>query len=249
MHAPHKKSGYIADIAYEQTVDSAGQPDWLMFYQPGPKARAEYRAFAKRGVSMPPQTEPLFAALPPRLAGPEPSPLEAELIGRGVTPGVAAALVRDHGEEKVRAQGEILDWYLAKNPGKIADPAAWLVSAIKSATGHAAPKGFVSKAGRERQAEAKRQASAAAAAARRRKQAEETRQGENRREEDAYWSKLTPAARGELEARALSGADEASRETYQSLKGQRAGESLLAMIRRGYIRTLIDADELAGPPS
>jgi hypothetical protein len=46
VHAPHKKSGYIADIAYEQTVDSDGRPDWIMLYRPGPKARAEYRASA-----------------------------------------------------------------------------------------------------------------------------------------------------------------------------------------------------------
>src|SRR5258708_33072015 len=34
IHAPHKKSGYIADITYEQTVDADGQPDWIMFYKP-----------------------------------------------------------------------------------------------------------------------------------------------------------------------------------------------------------------------
>ena len=196
IYRPHKQSGYIAEIDYEQTVDADGRPDWIMLYRPGPKARAEYRAFAKRGVSMPPQTEPFDADPPPRLAGPGPSPLEAELIGRGVTPGVAAALVRDHGEEKVRAQGEILDWYLAKKPGKIDDPAAWLVSAIKSPTGHAAPKGFVSKADRERQAEAKRQAAARAAEERRRKRAEDAEEKAEMEQAAAYWASLTPKRAG-----------------------------------------------------
>jgi hypothetical protein len=41
IHAPHLRSGYIAAIDYEPTVDGAGRPDWLMLYTPGPKARAE----------------------------------------------------------------------------------------------------------------------------------------------------------------------------------------------------------------
>jgi hypothetical protein len=250
VHRTHRQSGYIAEIAYEQTVDSDGRPDWLMSYRPGPKARAEYRAFAKRGGPAMLQAEPFAADPPARLAvpGSTPSPLEAELIGRGVTAGVAAALVRDHGEEKVRGQGEILDWYLAKKPGKIADPAAWLVAAIKSPTGHAAPKGFVSQADRDRQAEAKRQAARAAAEERRRTQTEDTRREQRRREEDAYWSKLTPAGQAELEARALAGAGEEARQTYATLKRLRGGgKSYLADLRREHIRSLIDAAQSALP--
>jgi hypothetical protein len=207
---PHRESGYIAAADYEQTVDGDGRPDWIMLYRPGPKALAEYRAFAKRGVSMPPQAEPFAPASPRRLAGPDPAPLEAELIGRGVTAGVAAALVRDHGEEKVRAQGEILDWYLANKPGKVADPAAWLVSAIKSPTGHAAPKGFVSRAERERQAEAKRQAADRAAEERRRKRAEAAEEEAERKRAAAYWASLTPEERAEVDAASIAAADPAS---------------------------------------
>src|SRR5262249_27536555 len=39
--APHRKSGYIAQVEYQQTADGAGRHDWLMFFTPGPKARAE----------------------------------------------------------------------------------------------------------------------------------------------------------------------------------------------------------------
>ena len=49
IHRPHQQSGYIAKVDYQETTDRDGQPDWIMFYKPGPKARAEYRAFAKRG--------------------------------------------------------------------------------------------------------------------------------------------------------------------------------------------------------
>jgi hypothetical protein len=200
IHRPHRQSGYIAKADYEQTVDGGGRPDWIMLYQPGPKARAEYRAFNRRGGPVMLEAEPFDPEPLPQLSGPEPSPLEAELIGRGVTPGVAAALVRDHGEEKVRAQGEILDWYLAKKPGKIDDPAAWLVAAIKSPTGHAVPKGFVSKAERDRREEDKRKADRRAAKDRRRKRAEAAE----------YWASLTAEGRAEVDAASMAAADPAS---------------------------------------
>jgi hypothetical protein len=235
VHAPHKKSGYIADIAYEQAVDGDGRPDWIMLYRPGPKARAEYRAFARRGGPVMLQAEPFAADPPPRLAGPEPSPLEAELIGRGVTAGVAAALVRDHGEEKVRAQGEILDWYLAKKPGKIADPAAWLVSAIKSPTGHAVPEGFVSKADRERQAEAKRQSVARAAEDRRRKRAEDAEEKAELKRAADHWASLTPEQRAEVDAASIAAADPAS---LAAEAGPFKG-ALQRTRREGYIRRML----------
>ncbi len=234
---PHRESGYIAGADYEQAVDADGRPDWIMLYRPGPKARAEYRAFAKRGGLTMPRAEPFAAAPPPRLSPPEPSPLEAELIGRGVTPGVAAALVRDQGEEKVRAQGEILDWYLAKKPGKIADPAAWLVSAIKSPGGHAVPKGFVSKAERERQAEAKRQAAAEASEARRRKREQEAEEKAERKRAAEYWASLTAEEREAVDAASLASADRA---TLEAETGP-FKEALRRARREEYIRRLLAA--------
>ena len=151
--APHLKSGYIAKVEYQQTVDSEGRPDWVMLYVPGPKARAEYRAFTRRGGPTVLEAEPLPWSPRLRSAAPGPSPLEAELIGRGVTPAMAGDLVRDHDEEKVRAQIEQLDWLVETKPKKVADPAAWLVAGIRN--GHAAPKGFVSKAERQRREEAR----------------------------------------------------------------------------------------------
>jgi hypothetical protein len=45
IHLPHIKSGYLnKPIRYEETIDSTGQIDWFMFYIPGPKAKAEYKA-------------------------------------------------------------------------------------------------------------------------------------------------------------------------------------------------------------
>src|SRR5512135_1034209 len=79
LHVPHRKSGYIAGVEFEATTDRAGRPDWTMLYTPGPKARAEHRAFARRGSGpMIIEAEPVAPE-----PGPEPTGLERELIDRG----------------------------------------------------------------------------------------------------------------------------------------------------------------------
>lgn len=45
IHKSHLDSGYIAKVAYETTTDGDGQPDWFMYYVPGPNAAREYREF------------------------------------------------------------------------------------------------------------------------------------------------------------------------------------------------------------
>lgn len=44
VNKPHKESGYITSVKYEFNADSKGNPDWMMLYTPGPKARAEFAA-------------------------------------------------------------------------------------------------------------------------------------------------------------------------------------------------------------
>jgi hypothetical protein len=48
IHAPHRKSGYLEDVEFQAVTDSSGQPDWVMFYTPGRKAKAEHDAFSRR---------------------------------------------------------------------------------------------------------------------------------------------------------------------------------------------------------
>jgi hypothetical protein len=48
VHQPHLASGYLGKVQYEATTDTAGQPDWLLHYTPGPKARTEYAAFMRQ---------------------------------------------------------------------------------------------------------------------------------------------------------------------------------------------------------
>lgn len=45
VHRPHRASGYIAKVRYDEIRDPEDRADWLMSYTPGPKAKAEYKAF------------------------------------------------------------------------------------------------------------------------------------------------------------------------------------------------------------
>jgi len=102
IHQPHRKSGYIAAVSYEATVDTQNQPDWIVSYTPGPKALAEFAAW-NRGQTMidpePVETEdypkrkiaalPISAPKPPPPPEPPPPPpideaLLAELVKRGI---------------------------------------------------------------------------------------------------------------------------------------------------------------------
>ena len=200
-----------------------------MLYTPGPKARAEYRAFTQRGGPTVLEAEPFALSPAPTLPAPGPSPLEAELIGRGITPAMAGALVRDHGEETIRAQIEQLDWLVETKPKKVADPAAWLVAAIRN--GHAAPKGFVPKAERQRREEARRAQERAQAEQQRRDREQSARDRVQRQAVDAYLARLTPAERKAVEAEALARAEPEARQSYEEAPARLRGAVLLLLVR------------------
>jgi hypothetical protein len=247
IHAPHRKSGYVGKIEFQDTSDSDGKPDWIIHYQPGPKARAEFRVFTKRGGPVTLEVEPFAADTLPCIPAAESSLSEAALISHGMTPAIAAELVRQYGEVKVALQVEHLEWLLEKKPGKVAEPGAWLYSAITN--GISLPKGFVSKAERERQAEAKRQAERQAAEERRRKQ--EIDKNERRLAEQvaAYRQSRTPEQLAQLEAEAI---DQASEETRQNLDNpamKRFRKSQINVLTNEHIARLIQAGQLPGEPA
>ena len=61
LHVPHRDSGYITKIDYQEAIDSEGNADWDMFYTPGPKAFVEYQAFTNRQLPQLRTLEPLTA--------------------------------------------------------------------------------------------------------------------------------------------------------------------------------------------
>lgn len=205
IHKPHFDSGYISKVDYQDTTDAQDRPDWIMLYQPGPKARAEFRTFTKRGGPVVLEVEPYTPDPLPLLDAAPDSPLQPELARCGVSPAVAAELIRQHDPETIRLQIEHLEWLLEKKPGKVADPAAWLVSAIK--TNPSLPKAFVSKVERQRQKEAKEAKERGIAEERRRKRERDAREQNERQAIEAFLQSLSTQEQADHDAAAIAEAD------------------------------------------
>jgi hypothetical protein len=212
VHRSHRQSGYISAVESDQAVDKDGRPDWIMLYQPGPRAIAEYRSFASRGgptpieiETDPPAKEPTrdVTRRPPEL---ETSLPVAALVERGVTPKTAAELIEQHSAETIQAKVDVFDWLMEKQDKRVAkSPAGYLVKSI--ADDYAPPKGFVSKAERQRQEEARQAKERQAADARRRQKEEEARECADKKAIAAYWESLTPEQQAELDVAADAAAD------------------------------------------
>jgi hypothetical protein len=52
VHRPHLQSHYLAKVWLEETADDNGNKDWMIYYVPGARARAEYAAFARKGQTI-----------------------------------------------------------------------------------------------------------------------------------------------------------------------------------------------------
>jgi hypothetical protein len=234
IHRPHFDSGYIAKVDYQDAADADGRPDWIMLYQPGPKARAEFRAFTKRGGPVVLEVEPYNPEPMPLIDEIQPSPLESELVRFGVTPTEAAKLIGQQDAEVIRRQIEHLDWLIEKKPGKVADPAAWLVVAIK--TNPSLPKSFVSKADRDRLAEAKKAREREAAEESRRKRERDAAEQAERRNIEAFWQSLNKDQQAELDAAAIAQANAEELRLIEPGPMRRFGLSLL---RDNHIRRIL----------
>jgi hypothetical protein len=140
LHAPHKKSGYIADVELRETRDGEGQPDWEMLYTPGRRARAEFRAFRRTmravDVRVPARAEagarqpelPAAAAPPAYAVPPELEALVAQLVAHKVSEKKARELVTAK-PESVRLHLRAIP-YLPEGQGK-KNFAGRLVTAIE----------------------------------------------------------------------------------------------------------------------
>jgi hypothetical protein len=246
IHRPHKKSGYIARVDYQDITDGDGNLDWVMLYQPGPKARAEYRAFAKRGGPVMLEVEP-FAADPPALVAsqqaalpltePEP-PLVAELVRRGVTRAAAAGLAQQYPAELIERKIEVFDWLTEKQDKRIAkSPEGYLCESIRK--DYATPRGFVGRAERQRRQEAKQARESQAAEESRRQREEEAR----RKEADAYIKRLTPDERAALEAAALAHASAESRQHYDNPALARYRDTFMLGMMRDHVQAMLKSRE------
>jgi len=153
LHAPHKKSGYIAAVEFRETKDSAGQPDWEMLYTPGRRAKAEFRTFTQPKKAL--AARPVRELAPPQGAvptaevstAPEADALEDRLRQFGIAEAKAKELIMDHRE----AVEEQLAAYPYRGEGKPRKNAAgWLIAAIEG--NFALPEAYVEELARKRQA-------------------------------------------------------------------------------------------------
>lgn len=165
---------------------------------------------------------------PPALASPEapgpekagPSPTERELTARGVTPAAAAELAGSFEAAVILAKVEVFDWLAERRDKRTREnPAGYLVKSIRD--GYSAPKGFESKADRDRKAAGERDRVRKAEEAKLRGQAEaEAREEADRERVKSYWDALTPAAREKLREEALAAANPFYLAKYRKEQGK-----------------------------
>ena len=253
VHAPHRRSGYIKAVEFHQSTDAEGRPDWEIHYTPGLKARAEYRAFTKKGGPkfLELAIEPILPPQEPR----ELTELERELIARGVTEKTARELVAEHPEERIQRQMEQTDWLREAGKKKIADLAAYLVKSVRD--DFAPPRGFEPKAERDARTEAALEKERLEAEAKRRQREQERREQVIQKQVSAYWLALSTDEQRELDAAALKEADPEAAETYRGFEAKKSpfAETLFrTSIRDPYIRRHLNSEAeldhgpLKGPP-
>jgi len=184
--------GFLAPMSPAERYSKTGRGAWTIRLVRKLPAPAEAK---------PAETKP---------AEPEPTGLEKELVDRGVTRGVAAELVRDVLEDRIRRQLEVVDWLRETKPQRVKDVGAYLAEAIRK--DFAPPAGFRGRAERAAaeataRAEQDRQEQARRATARARAEQDRVR---------AYWEALPPGRRAALEAAALAEADPEARAAYEA---------------------------------
>ncbi len=239
VHAPHLMAGYIAEVAFEATTDHEGRADWTMIYTPGPKAKAEYQAFARKERPIVLDVTPTPSRPEPELkVEPEPTGLERELVEHGVTRGVAAELVTTYPEERLRAQIERLDWLRETKPKRVKDRGAYLVEAIRE--DYAPPAGFASPADRDQREAIARAQEEQARQAKAHEREIQAREEEIRKQIAAYWTALSAEQQAEIEAAALAEAAPEQRQVYEAARLPSFRRTYLQTLRQEHLRRLLD---------
>lgn len=153
IHRPHLASGYLKTIRYEQTEDAAGAIDWMMYYAPGPKAKAEYQTFTRSGriIDAPLETvgEEIatallhsgkrrgsrqarlqFGAAEPPESGEPPLPILAEMMRRGISEAKARALLAASNPETILDQLEWGDRLVNAEPRRFRNPPGFYIHLV-----------------------------------------------------------------------------------------------------------------------
>jgi len=140
LHRPHLAAQYIEHIQFEKLTGEGGQPDWLMIYVPGVRAKGQHVAFQRKPVprikhsersinqlSFLPGEKPELFPEPVLTFAPEEEQLVSKLVQFGVAEIKARSLVKTH-REATKAQIAAFPYRGAKQPK---NAAGWLVAAIE----------------------------------------------------------------------------------------------------------------------
>jgi hypothetical protein len=132
LHSPHKKSGYIAAVEFRETTDAVGQPDWEMFYTPGRRAKAEFRA-SMRKPRQQVERQSARPVLPP-VPTLEPAPVgDDPLVEQLRELGVAESKARKLIKERRAATEEQIAAFPYREVGQgTKNVAGWLIAAIEN---------------------------------------------------------------------------------------------------------------------
>jgi hypothetical protein len=160
VHRPHVSSGYLKSIRYQETTDSEGKSDWIMYYVPGPKARAEYHTFANAGrlpesvieagigTEAESTSTPRMGTAKRRAAGPRQKrlpfqnlkpgedqlaadPILAELTRRGIGEGKARGLLTNTDSQVILDQLEWGDHLIANARSPIVNPPGFYIHLLQ----------------------------------------------------------------------------------------------------------------------
>ena len=173
---------------------------------------------------------------------PEPPALAIELTNRGVTKGTAAELVQKHPADFIQLKMDVFDWLLEKQDKRVAQsPAGYLVKSIND--DYAAPKGFIPKAERQRQQEARQAKERLAAEERRRKQEDAARERAESEAVAAYRKALTPEELAQHEANAIAAASEETQRALDEPHMRQFRKTMLLKITDEHIRQLLASRE------
>ena len=173
-------------------------------------------------------------------------PLAAALVTRGVTDFKALELVQQHQADAIEAKLDVFDWLVGKGDKRVAkSPAGYLVKSITD--DYAKPKGFISKADLEKQAETKRDASQQTQTESRRKHEADAAEKAIRQEILTRRKHLNKDDLAQLEAQAIAGATDELRQSVDSTTEPVIRRILISSITDDYLRRLIEAEKLPEP--
>ncbi|WP_165074860.1 replication initiator protein A [Paludisphaera rhizosphaerae] len=221
-HATKERAAFIEPMGLEERYAKVGKGQWLIRFE------------RKVGASLP-------ADVP--LENPqEPRGLVAELVSRGVAAEVAEELVRTRPPELITLRLEVLEWVLSQKNQKIIkeSPTGYLVSSIRDRY-LAVPKGFESKAEREKRLAAERLKREQEHEGARLRMEAKRREDDLERRLSQRWEAMTPDERASLEAKALAEAGEEARQQLEATPKFRS--MLMTPIRKDYLRRLIEREE------